>query len=63
MIYVIDHKDSFTQNVIHQMSLYDKTECDDYNEVDKTKLQKASVIVFFAWTRKSQRLPKNFKYI
>ena len=46
MIYVIDHKDSFTQNVVHQLSLYDKTECDDYNEIDKTKLKKASVIVF-----------------
>ena len=46
MIYVIDHKDSFTHNVVHQLSLYDKTECDDYNEIDKTKLKKASVIVF-----------------
>ena len=46
MIYVIDHKDSFTQNVVHQLSLFDKTECDDYNEIDKTKLKKASVIVF-----------------
>ena len=46
MIYVIDHKDSFTHNVVHQLSLFDKTECDDFNEVDKTKLKKASVIVF-----------------
>jgi anthranilate synthase/aminodeoxychorismate synthase-like glutamine amidotransferase len=46
MIYVIDHKDSFTHNVVHQLSLYDKTECDDYNEINKTKLKKASVIVF-----------------
>ena len=30
MIYVIDHKDSFTHNVVHQLSLFDKVECDDF---------------------------------
>ena len=33
MIYIIDHNDSFTHNVVHQFSLYDKVECDNYNEV------------------------------
>ena len=46
MIYIIDHKDSFTHNVVHQFSLFDKVECDNYNEIKKTKLKKASVIVF-----------------
>ena len=46
MIYIIDHKDSFTHNVVHQFSLFDKVECDNYNEINKTKLKKASVIVF-----------------
>ena len=46
MIYIIDHKDSFTHNVVHQLSLFDKVECDDYHQVDKTKIKKASVIVF-----------------
>ena len=46
MIYVIDHKDSFTHNVVHQLSLFDEVECDNYNKVDKTKLNKAKVIVF-----------------
>ena len=46
MIYVIDHKDSFTHNVVHQFSLFDEVECDNYNEINKTKLQKAKVIVF-----------------
>ena len=35
MIYIIDHKDSFTHNVVHQLSLYDKVECDNYNEVNR----------------------------
>ena len=46
MIYIIDHNDSFTHNVVHQFSLFDKVECDNYNEINKTKLKKASVIVF-----------------
>ena len=46
MIYVIDHNDSFTHNVVHQFSLFDKVECDNYNKIDKVKLQKASVLVF-----------------
>ena len=46
MIYVIDHKDSFTQNIVHQFSLFDKVECDDLSQIDKLKLKKASTIVF-----------------
>ncbi len=46
MIYVIDHNDSFTHNVVHQFSLFDKVECDNYNKINKTKLKKASIIVF-----------------
>ena len=41
MIYVIDHKDSFTHNVIHQFSLFDKVECDDFSQINKSKLEKA----------------------
>ena len=46
MIYIIDHNDSFTQNVVHQFSLFDKVECDNYNNISRTKLNNASVIVF-----------------
>ena len=46
MIYIIDHKDSFTYNVVHQFSLYDEVECDNYNEINESKLKKASVIIF-----------------
>ena len=46
MIYVIDHNDSFTHNVVHQFSLFDKVECDNYGDVDEIKLKKAKVIVF-----------------
>ena len=46
MIYVIDHNDSFTHNVVHQLSLFGEVECDNYNKINKKKLQKAKVIVF-----------------
>ena len=39
MIYVIDHNDSFTHNVVHQFSLFDKVECDNYNQLNKDKLK------------------------
>ena len=34
MIYVIDHKDSFTYNVVHQLSLFDEVRCTNYDEID-----------------------------
>ena len=46
MIYIIDHNDSFTQNVVHQFSLFDKVECDNYDELNHKKIEKASTIVF-----------------
>ena len=46
MIYVIDHNDSFTHNVVHQFSLFDKVYCDNYNQLNQKKLDEASVIVF-----------------
>ena len=46
MIYIIDHNDSFTYNVVHQFSLYDDVECDNYNSIDDSKLKKASTIIF-----------------
>ena len=46
MIYVIDHKDSFTHNVVHQFSLFDDVECDDFSKINKSKLSKASTIIF-----------------
>ena len=46
MIYIIDHKDSFTHNVVHQFENFDKVYCDNFNKVCESKLNKANVIVF-----------------
>ena len=43
MIYVIDHKDSFTYNVVHQFSLFDEVLCDNYNKIDKAKPKASKV--------------------
>jgi len=46
MIYIIDHKDSFTHNVVHQFSNFNSVECDNFDEINQKKLNKAEVIVF-----------------
>ena len=45
MIYVIDHNDSFTHNVVHQFALFDKVECDNYDKVNENKME-TIVMVF-----------------
>ena len=46
MIYIIDHKDSFTHNVVHQFENFDNVMCDNHNEINEDKLKKSKVIVF-----------------
>ena len=47
MIYIIDHKDSFTHNIVHQFSIFDRNiECENFNNINHAKLKKADVIVF-----------------
>ena len=45
MIYVIDHQDSFTWNVVHQFSRFDKVYCSNYFEINKKKLKDSEIIV------------------
>ena len=45
MIYIIDHQDSFTHNVVHQFEGFDNVVCDNYSEINENKLNKANVIV------------------
>ena len=46
MIYLIDHQDSFTWNVVHQFSKFDKVICSNYYEVNNKLLDKSDVILF-----------------
>ena len=45
MIYIIDHQDSFTWNVVHQFAKFDKVFCSNYYEVNNKLLDKSDVIV------------------
>ena len=45
MIYIIDHQDSFTWNVVHQFSKFDKVYCSNYFNINKKKLDQANTIV------------------
>ena len=38
MIYVIDHEDSFTFNLVHLLGIYDNVYTSNYYEIDKAKL-------------------------
>ena len=46
MIYIIDHKDSFTHNVVHQFENFDNVCCYSFDQINESKLEKANVIVF-----------------
>ena len=45
MIYIIDHQDSFTWNVVHQFSKYDNVYCSNYFDINKKKLDQSNIIV------------------
>ena len=45
MIYIIDHQDSFTWNVFHQFSKFDKVYCSNYFNINKKKLDQSATIV------------------
>ena len=42
MIYIIDHQDSFTWNVVHQFSQFDKVYCSNYFEINNSLLNKSN---------------------
>ena len=39
MIYIIDHQDSFTHNVVHQFQNFDEVVCTNFNKIDENKLK------------------------
>ena len=45
MIYIVDHQDSFTWNVVHQFSKFDQVYCSNFFSIDKKKIDQSDVIV------------------
>ena len=46
MIYVIDHEDSFTYNLVHLLEGFAPTFVSNYYDLDRKKLEKSKIIVF-----------------
>ena len=46
MIYVIDHEDSFTYNLVHLLESFSPTFVSNYYDIDLKKLEKSKIIVF-----------------
>ena len=45
MIYIIDHQDSFTWNVVHQFSMCDDVYWSNYFEINQKKIDESNIIV------------------
>ena len=45
MIYIIDHLESFTWNVVHQFSEFEEVYCSNYFNLNKRLLDKSKIIV------------------
>ena len=45
MIYIIDHQDSFTWNVVHQFSKFEEVYCSNYFEINQKILDQSNTIV------------------
>ena len=42
MIYIIDHKDSFTYNLVHLLSNFDKVYISNYSNISNLELKKSN---------------------
>ena len=45
MIYIVDHQDSFTWNIVHQFSEFNDVYCSNYFDINKKMFDKADTIV------------------
>ena len=45
MIYIIDHEDSFTWNIVHQFSMFDEVFCTNYFNIDSKKINQSNTII------------------
>ena len=61
MIYIIDHQDSFTWNVVHQFSKFDKVYCSNYFNINKKKLDQSNTIVLSPGPRSPKDYPLTSK--
>ena len=61
MILIIDHKDSFTRNLEHQLSDFDQVYVEDRKDIQNSILEDASIIVFSPGPGKPDDYPDSKK--
>jgi len=44
MIYIVDHQDSFTYNLVHLLSHFDKVYVSNYSNINYSELKKSKLI-------------------
>ena len=59
MIYVIDHQDSFTFNLVHLLSFFDDVYVTNYFDINQHKLKKSNLVVFSPGPGKPSDYPKS----
>ena len=59
MIYVIDHQDSFTFNLVHLLSSFDEVYVTNYFDMNQSKLNKSDLVVFSPGPGKPKDYPKS----
>ena len=61
MIYIIDHQDSFTWNVVHQFSEFEKVYCSNYFDINEKLLERSNTIVFSPGPGSPKDYPKSIE--
>ena len=61
MIYIIDHQDSFTWNIVHQFSQFGKVYCSNYFDLNQKILDKSKIIVLSPGPGSPKDYPKTSK--
>ena len=61
MIYIIDHQDSFTWNIVHQISQFGKVYCSNYFDLNQKILDKSKIIVLSPGPGSPKDYPKTSK--
>ena len=61
MIYIVDHQDSFTWNVVHQFSEFEKVYCSNYFDINEKLLERSNTIVFSPGPGSPKDYPESIK--
>ena len=59
MIYVIDHQDSFTFNLVHLLSSFDEVYTSNYFNMNQAKLKQSNLVVFSPGPGEPKDYPKS----